>query len=261
MCMHEVRWREIHRPTQTLKALGKILFWCNGKFWYLHGGWFLIVLKLCLGWTDVSLSAWSPPSVEFMLVDLVDPGSNSSYSFDGELCMPFGWLLVGCFTGNASFLCGTWIVSSLNPSPFTEFHLPPVPDCCCWEMGNFCAGYDCALLHLWDKHIYWYIWVELPFHHIFSSPPFVLNFVPALEGADMDKNHVSHPQGHCLAASVIILLVALHFLPLKKVGLPESSLHAVPQVLDVFAGGRCRYWFWGNSKGDINGKLGLPTIH
>ena len=32
----------------------------------------------------------------------------------------------------------------------------------------------------------------------------------------MDKDHVPHPQGHSLAVSVIISLVALHFLPLKR---------------------------------------------
>ena len=70
-----------------------------------------------------------------------------------------------------------------------------------------------------------------------------------------------HPQGHCFTALVIILLMALHPLPLKEVGLPVGTLNVVPQPLDVFAESGCGYWLWGNSKGDINGESGLPTIH
>ena len=34
--------RQMHRPTQILKALGRMSFCCNAKFWYLHGSWFLV---------------------------------------------------------------------------------------------------------------------------------------------------------------------------------------------------------------------------
>ena len=48
--------------------------------------------------------------------------------------------------------------------------------------------------------------------------------MPALEDSDTAKDHVSHPQGHCLASSVIILLVVLCFLLLKKISLPLAHL-------------------------------------
>ena len=121
MCTHEMMWRQMHRPTQISKALGRISFCCNVKFWYLHGGWFLFDLKLYLGGTGASLSAWSLPSVGSMLVSPINPKLNGTCCFDGELGMPSSWLSVGWSTGNVSFLCGTGVSSSLDPSPPTEF--------------------------------------------------------------------------------------------------------------------------------------------
>ena len=66
-------------------------------------------------------------------------------------------------------------------------------------------------------------------------------FVSALEGSDMDTDHVSHFQGHCLAMFVIILLMApcIH-LP-KQVSHPVGPPNAVPQFLDIFGGSEHGY--------------------
>ena len=61
--------------------------------------------------------------------------------------------------------------------------------------------------------------------------------------------------------SVVIQLMAPCFLLQKQVGLLVGPLNVVPHFLDVFAGSRHGYQFWGNSKGDIYGELGLPTVH
>ena len=37
--------------------------------------------------------------------------------------------------------------------------------------------------------------------------------------------------------------------------------NAVPQFLDVLGGSGCSYPFWGKSKSDIDGELGLSPIH
>ena len=122
MCTHEMMWRQMHRPTQILNTLGRMSFCCNAKFQYLHGGWFLIVLELHLGGTGASLSTWSPPSMgPCWLTQLT--WVRWFMLFDGELGMPSVQLLVRWSTNNASFMCGTGIGSSLDPSPFTEFSL------------------------------------------------------------------------------------------------------------------------------------------
>ena len=81
---HDMMWKQIHRPTQISKALGKMLFCHNAKFQYLYGSWFLIVLELHLSGTGMSSSACSPSSTES---GLVDPGLTSSYWFDAEVGM------------------------------------------------------------------------------------------------------------------------------------------------------------------------------
>ena len=81
---HMMMCRQMHWPTQILKAPGRILFHHTAKFQYLHGGWFLIFLGLCLSGTCVSLLAWSPSSVESGLVNLVRSGLTGLCCFDSE---------------------------------------------------------------------------------------------------------------------------------------------------------------------------------
>ena len=73
----------MHRPTQILKAPGRMSLCHNVKFWYLQGGWFLIILELYLSGTGVSLSAHSP-SLGSVLFDMVEPGSKGSCCSEGE---------------------------------------------------------------------------------------------------------------------------------------------------------------------------------
>ena len=56
-------------------------------------------------------------------------------------------------------------------------------------------------------HIHWQVWIGLLFHYIFPVFPPVLYFMSALEGGDVDQNHVSCPQGHYPATLVIVLFV------------------------------------------------------
>ena len=37
ICMHEMMWRQMHKPTQILKAPWRMSFYCDTIFWYLHG--------------------------------------------------------------------------------------------------------------------------------------------------------------------------------------------------------------------------------
>ena len=69
----------------------------------------------------------------------------------------------------------------------------------------------------------------------------------------MDQDHVSHPQGHCLAMFIIIMFMAPHFLLLKLVSLAMGPPDVVPQFLDVLGGSGCSYQFWGKSESDVNG--------
>ena len=40
-----------------------------------------------------------------------------------------------------------------------------------------------------------------------------------------------------------------------------GPLNVVSQLLNVFAGSGCSYQLWGNSEDEVDGELGLPTIH
>ena len=168
--------------------------------------------------------------------------------------MPSGQLLVRHSTSNVSLMWyWSWFIpGSISPHRnFTFILFQIVVD---GQLVISVQGMAVLFPIYRTHHIYWKVWVGLLFHHILPNLPSALNFVPALEGGDMDKDHVSHLQGHCLAASVIILFVAFHFLLLKKVSLPVSPLYVVSQRLDIFAGSGFGYQFWGYSKGDINGK-------
>ena len=77
----------------------------------------------------------------------------------------------------------------------------------------------------------------------------------------MDQDHVSCPQGHCLATFIVISFMALCLLLLKQVSLPVGPPDVVPQYLDIIGGSGCSYQFWGKSDSDINGELGLSSIH
>ena len=117
MCTHDIMQRYMHRPTQILKAPGRMSLCHNVNSQYLHGGWFFVILELCLSATGVSLSAQSPSSVGSMLVD---PGLNSSCYFGGELGTLSGQPSVGQLTGNASLLYGIRVGVQLCPFPPTE---------------------------------------------------------------------------------------------------------------------------------------------
>ena len=259
MCMHEMVWRQMLRSTQILKVLGRMSFCCNTKFWYPCGGWFLIFLSFALveqlhhcqlGALHLLGQCWS---IQMTL----------GQSVCAVVKVNWACILVNHWSGGQLAMHHSCVVLAfvhhwIYPSS-QSFYLPPVPDWCWWATGNFCAGYGCILPHLWDLPC---ILVGLgraaiPPHTPCS--PICSEFCACLEGSGMDKDHVSHSQGHCLAASVIMFLVVLHFLPLEKVSLPVGPLYEVPQLLDAFAGGGHGYQFWGNSKGDINGKWGcLP---
>ena len=86
----------------------------------------------------------------------------------------------------------------------------------------FVQGIAAPFPFYWMYHIYWWVWIGLPFHHILPILPSALNFVSALEDGDMDQDHVSYPQGHCLAMSVIILLM-MAVLPLAETDQPSCG--------------------------------------
>ena len=77
----------------------------------------------------------------------------------------------------------------------------------------------------------------------------------------MDQDHVSHPQGHCLVLFMVIVFMMPCFLLLKQVSPPMGLPNAVPPFLDVLGGSGFGYQFWGKSGGDVNGELGLSSIH
>ena len=140
---HNMMSRQMHRWSHMTKASERMLFCHNAKFQYLHGSWFLVVLKLHLSGTGMSSSAWSHSSVVSGLVDPVDPQSTGLHWFGVELGMPSGWLSFSQSTCNASSACDTGF-GSLLPPPQQHFYLLPVPGYCWWTTGNFCAGYGCT---------------------------------------------------------------------------------------------------------------------
>ena len=78
-----------------------------------------------------------------------------SCHFDSELGMPSCQFLVGQSTGNVSVLWDVRVGSSLSPSPPPQnWYILPVPNCCQWATGSFCAGYGCALPIYGTYHIY-----------------------------------------------------------------------------------------------------------
>ena len=51
---HDIKWRQMHRPTQASRMLGRLVSANSVKFWYHHGGWFHVVCVLHLsgaGWS------------------------------------------------------------------------------------------------------------------------------------------------------------------------------------------------------------------
>ena len=67
----------------------------------------------------------------------------------------------------------------------------------------------------------------LPLHNILPVLLPALDFVSALEGGDMDQDHVSCPQRHCLALFIMISLMTLHLYLLKQVSLNVAPPNAV----------------------------------
>ena len=90
-------------------------------------------------------------------------------------------------------------------------------------------------------------------------PP-ALEFVLALEGSDMDQDHVSHPQGHCLAPFVIITFMAPCLLLLKEVTFSMGPPNVFCQFLDICGCGHS-YQFRGKSERDVERELRLSPIH
>ena len=129
---HDMMCRQMHKATNILRALGRMLFCHNAKFWYLHGSWFLIFLEPHLNAAGTSASACSPSSMESWLVDPVSPGLTSLHSFDSDLGMPSSQLLVSWLTGNASSTCGTMVGLLLHlPDSIFTFFCSKL-----WQMGN-----------------------------------------------------------------------------------------------------------------------------
>ena len=51
---HDIRGRQMHRPTQASRILGGLISADSKKLWYHHGSWFHIVHVSCLtgaGWS------------------------------------------------------------------------------------------------------------------------------------------------------------------------------------------------------------------
>ena len=93
---HIMMCRQMHRPTHILKAPGRKSFYHTVKFWYLHGGWFLVFFRLHLSRTGPLSLTWSPSSVESGLVDPVSSGSTSLHCFDlSEVCPLVNYLSAG----------------------------------------------------------------------------------------------------------------------------------------------------------------------
>ena len=87
---HDMMWRQMHRSTYISKALGRMLFCHNVKFQYLLASWFLMVLKVHLSGTGVSLSAWRPSSLGSGLVDPVNQFALLWWSIRHALWSTFG---------------------------------------------------------------------------------------------------------------------------------------------------------------------------
>ena len=119
----------------------------------------------------------------------------------------------------------SWFITG-SISPHMVFHLPPVLNCCWWATGHFHAPFP--IYRMYQKLLVGSGRVAISPHTSCSSSTF--NSMSALEGGDTDKDHVSHPQGLFLAASIIDWFVALQFLPLKQVSLPVNPIHVVPQL-------------------------------
>ena len=145
--------------------------------------------------------------------------------------------------------------------PPQHFHIHPAEGYGWWATGSFDVGYICTLPCLWDiPHILVHLDRAATPPHTPVLPP-TLDFVLALEGSNTDQDHVSLPQGHCLATFIIITCMAPCLLLMKEVGLSMDLAKVFPQFLAVLGRRGHNYWLWGNSKSDINRETGLSPIH
>ena len=245
VCMHEMMRRQMHRPTQILKAPGRMLLSHNEKFCYLYGSWILIVLKLLLSVTGVSLSAQSPLSVGLMLVDPVNPESNGLHCFEGELDMLSCWPLSGSQPAMHHSHVASELVYHCVHSPQQNLHILPVPDCCWWATGSFCVGCRCTLPHLWDiPHTLAGLGkVAIQPHTPFSPICFTFYACSWMQW---------HRQGQCPPSLRTLPCCICHnfaygiLLPsVGEVCIPVGWLNMVPQLLNGFVGSGCGYWLWG----------------
>ena len=164
-------------------------------------------------------------------------------------------------TGNSSFSCGTGVGSLLNPSPPQGFNLPPVPEWCWWATGNFTAGYSCSLPNLLD----------VP-HILVGSGRFAI--LPHTLCSPICFEFYAYPwrwwqtQGLCLLSARTLPCCICHnftcgiALPSIEKGQPPCEPTSCgPSTFGLIRSRWTWLSIWGNFKGDISGKLELPTIH
>ena len=260
MCMHEIMWRQMELSTQTLKAPGRMSLCCNVKFWYLNGGWFLIILELHLVQQVChcqlrALYLWNPCWLTqsnlsqmvhaFLKVNWacspVDPHSDS-------------WLAM--HHSNMTFE----LVYHCVHCSWQNFYILHVPDCCWWAIGSFCVGCSCTLPHLWGvPHTLVGLGrAAIPPHTCCSPMCSELCACPWRQW---------HRQGPCpLFPRTLPCCIGCNFtygIALPSVGRGQpyvGPLNVVPPAFKCI----CWKWMWllalGNSKGDVKWELRLSTV-
>ena len=157
---HDIKWKQIYRPTHTSRMLGRLVSANNTKFWYLHGCCFHVAHVSCLSGAGWSRLPWDVLPV---VSDVAIPdGSESADSLSTD---ETGAEVLVCSTpamGASSMACyklgGWWIT---NSSYAESGCTPPHP----WGIPN-------RLVH----------WVGSPFKHIFPIFLSILYFMVAFVG-------------------------------------------------------------------------------
>ena len=121
---HDMKCRQICRPTQASRMLGRLVSANNAKFWYIHGSWFHVACVPCL-----SGAVWSGLPCDVLPVHLTWPSQMA-------------------LTQQAHCLQMALELRCLYAQALP--HLPwPALSWCWWVTNSFYVGSGCAPPHPW----------------------------------------------------------------------------------------------------------------
>ena len=159
---HDIRWRQMHRPTHASR---------------MPAGWYLLIVENC----STIMEVGSMLHMCCIWVEQVDPHCPEMYCL---LCLTWpSWMVLNWWAHCLQVALGLRF-SFAQPLPLV-CHPWPALSWDQWVASSVYVGSVCATPHPWGiphRLVHW----DRPFHHILPVFPSVLYFMVTLQGSDTD---------------------------------------------------------------------------